>query len=331
MNERAPERRVAVTGTDSGGSTGLPAALSERSAVTVATVDAEDGFDELVDADALVVVDDPTATDGVEIFRRVRRDGWTLPVVLVSEAVDPDRVEAALSAGVTEYLTAWSEERAGELVARIEAHVRTPALDGLAQAERWDAIAGSLAHDAKNPLNVVSGRLELLDVEDTHGEAIERSVRRVEALLSELSTLGSVAGPISDTEAVELAGMVRRAWTEVGGSTDRLRIETTATVQADPDCLWLVLERLLENVVVHAGDDATVTVGETETGFYVTDDGPGLPTEDRQRVFEQGYGTVRNGEGYGLFVAERVAAAHGWDIVASESEAGGAKFDIAPR
>ncbi|WP_324661985.1 sensor histidine kinase [Haloarcula sediminis] len=331
MNEPAPERRVVVAETEPGGSTGVPAALAERSPVTVVTVDAEGHLDELVDADALVVVDDPPATDGVAIFRRVRRADWTLPVVLVSEAVDPDRVEAALSAGVTEYLTAWTEDRAGELAARIEAHVRTPALDGIAQAERWEAIASSLAHDAKNPLNVVTGRLELLDVEDTHGEAIKRSVRRVEALLSELSTIGSAAGTISDTEPVDLAEMARRTWTGVGGSTERLRVETAGTVQADPEWLCLVLERLFENAVDHAGDDATVTVGDTGTGFYVADDGPGIPTGDREQVFEQGYGTTPEGEGYGLFVAERVATAHGWDIVASESEAGGARFDIGPR
>ncbi|MFC6755604.1 sensor histidine kinase [Halomicroarcula sp. GCM10025894] len=251
---------------------------------------------ELADGDALVVVDDPPAADGVATFRRVRRDDWALPVVLVSEAVDPDRVQTALSTGVTEYLTGWSDDRAGELAARIEAHVRTPSLDGIVQAERWKTIVGALAHDAKNPLNVVTGRLELLDVEDTHTDAIERSVGRVQSLLSELSTVASVAGPIEGTEPVDLGEMAERVWRDSGGSTEQLRVETTATVQADPNCLGLILERLFENAVVH-GDDPTVTVGDTESGFYVADDGPGIPAEDRQRVFEQGYGTAREGKG----------------------------------
>jgi signal transduction histidine kinase len=309
----------------------LPAALAERSSTTVVTVDADGLSGELAAADALVVVDDPPASDGVATFRRVRGDEWTLPVVLVSDAVDPGRVETALSAGVTEYLSGWSDDRAAELAARIEAHVRTPALDGVVQADRWKTIVGALAHDARNPLNVVTGRLELLDVDETHGDAIERSVGRVESLLAELSTVASVAGPIEGTEPVDLAEMAERVWREVGGSTDRLRVETTATVQADPDCLDCVLERLFENAVRHAGADATVTVGDTETGFYVADDGPGIPAEDRQRVFEQGYGTTREGEGYGLFVAESVAAAHGWDLVAGESEAGGARFEVRSR
>ncbi|MBX0285529.1 sensor histidine kinase [Haloarcula salinisoli] len=330
MSERAAERTVVVTGAESGGIGGLPTGLAERSRLTVVTAGADGLEAELNDADALVVVDDPPGADGVETFRRVRRNDWTLPVVLVSEDVDGDRVQTALSAGVTEYLTGWSADRVEELAARIEAHVRTPALDGIVQAERWKTIVGALAHDAKNPLNVVTGRLELLDVEDTHTDAIDRSVGRVQSLLSELSTVASVAGPIEGTEPVDLAEMAERVWRDSGGSAERLRVETTATVQADPDCLRLILERLFENAVVH-GDDATVTVGDAESGFYVADDGPGIPAEDRQRVFEQGYGTARDGEGYGLFVAESIATSHGWDIVAGESEAGGARFEVRAR
>jgi len=331
MSERAAERRVAVTGVESGSLDALPTSLADSAHLTVQTVDADDLPVELPDADALVVVDEPPASDGLELFRRVRRAERTLPVVLVSDTVDPGRVQRALSAGVTEYLAAWSDDRAEELAARIEAHVGTPALDGLVQAERWQTIVGALSHDVKNPLNVVTGRLELLDLDGTHSDAIERSVGRVESLLDELSTVASVAGPIDSTEPVDLAEMATQVWHEVSGSTDGLTVETTEPVQADPDCLRLVLERLFENIVVHAGDDATVTVGDTATGFYIADDGPGVPAEDRERVFEQGYGTAREGEGYGLFVAERIAAAHGWAIVAGESGAGGARFDVRAR
>jgi len=328
MSERAAERTVVVTGTEPGG---VSTALADRTDIDVRTVDGDDLLAELADAAALVVVDDPPASDGVETFRRVRGDDWTLPVVLVGGGVAPDRIETALSAGVTEYLSGWSAERAEELAARIDAHVRNPSLDGVVQTERWRAIVGSLAHDAKNPLNVVTGRVELLDIDGTHADAIERSVGRVESLLDELSTVASVAGPVRGTESVDLGESARKVWREVGGSTERLRVETAATVESDPDCLRLVLARLFENVLAHADSDATVTVGDTERGFYVADDGPGIPAEDRQRVFEQGYGTSREGEGYGLFVAERVATAQGWDIVATESEAGGASFEVRGR
>ena len=332
MDEWAPERTVVVTGTESTALGDVPAALAAVADVDVVTVPVADllADDRLAGADALVVGDSPPACDGIETYRRVREADRMLPVVLVGDEPAPERVERALSAGVTEYLAGWTDDRGPELGARISAYVERPALDGAVQARRWQAIVGSLAHDAKNPLNVVTGRLELLDVEETHGDAIRRSVGRVESLLDELSTVASVAGPIDSVEPVDLAETARRVWREVGGAADRLTVNAADPVEADPDCLALVLERLLENALVHAGEDVTVTVGETAAGFYVADDGPGL-ADDRDRIFEQGYGTAREGEGYGLFVAQSVATAHGWEIVAGATAQGGARFDVRTR
>jgi len=331
MTDRAAGRTVAVTGVESGGLGGLSAALADGTRLDVRTVDADDLLAKLDGADALVVGDNPPASDGIGTFHRVRAAEWHLPVLLVGGTVDPDRVETALSAGVTEYLAAWSDDRGAELAARIRAHVTTPALDGMVQADRWQTIAESLIHDIKNPLNVAAGRLELLNAEDEHSEAIERSIGRVESLLDELSAVAGVAGPIESVEPVDLADMAGKVWRDVGGSADRLTVEAAGTVRADPDCLWLILERFFENALVHAGADAAVTVGSTEMGFYIADDGPGVPAADRERVFEQGYGTAREGEGYGLFVVESVATAHGWDVLAGESEAGGARFEVRAR
>ena len=331
MNRRTIERKVVVTGAESGGVSSLPAALADIGRLTVVTADADDLLAELADADALVVADDPPASDGVETFHRVRRENRTLPVVLVAAGVDPDRIETALSTGVTEYLAAWSDGRSAELAARIEAHISTPSLDSVVQAERWETIVRAFAHDARNPLNVVTGRLELLDAEGPHTEAVSRSVGRVESLLEELSTVASVTASIDGTDTVDLAEMAENVWRASGGPVDRLRVETDRTYEANPDCLRLIFERLFDNTVVHAGLDATVTVGDTQAGFYVADDGPGIPADDRERIFEQGYGTSREGEGYGLFVADSVASAHGWDIVAGESDAGGARFDVRAR
>jgi signal transduction histidine kinase len=332
MSDWADKRTVVVTGAPVGDiedDAARLAAVDGFDVVAVATEELETGR-KLAEADALVVVDSLPESDGIELFRRVRSEEWGLPVLLVGQAVAPERVETALSAGVTEYLAAWSDDRAAELGARIRAHVRTPALDGAVQAERWKTIVGALTHDARNPLNVVTGRLELLDVEATHSDAIKRSVGRVDSLLNELSTVATVAGPIESREPVDLSEMASRVWGELGGPTDRLRVETDRTVDADPDCLRLILDRLFENALDHGGDEVTVTVGESDCGFYVADDGPGIPEEDVERVFEQGYGTARDGDGYGLFVAASVATAHGWDIVAGASDDGGARFDVSP-
>jgi signal transduction histidine kinase len=91
-----------------------------------------------------------------------------------------------------------------------------------------------------------------------------------------------------------------------------------------------LLENLFRNAVEHGGDDVTVNVGSLPGGFYVADDGPGIPAADRESVFEPGFTTNDDGTGFGLEIVEAVASAHGWDVRvtdAAEGE-GGARFEF---
>ena len=65
-----------------------------------------------------------------------------------------------------------------------------------------------------------------------------------------------------------------------------------------------------------------------DEGFYVADDGPGIPREQRTDVFESGYSTVSDGTGFGLAIVQEVVEAHGWSIRVTESTAGGARFEV---
>ena len=77
-----------------------------------------------------------------------------------------------------------------------------------------------------------------------------------------------------------------------------------------------------------ADAELTVTVGDMADGFYVADDGRGIPESERDRVFETGYSTSTDGTGFGLSIVEQVAEAHDWSIWVTESEAGGARFEF---
>jgi signal transduction histidine kinase len=309
------------------------AALADELAAAVDGDVVTGGVDRLStesDIDAAVIGDTPPGQDGVALFRSARQTAPTVPVLLAAPEPAADRVETALRAGVTDYVEWDGNERDTELLAaRLGASLTTPPRDGAIRAASWEAVVSDLAHDAKNPLNVVGGRLELLDIDEVHDEAMTRSVDRVASLLDDLSVLSTLETPVTDVERVSLPECARTVWSELVTDDAELAIETDRELEADPARLKLVLERLFENAVVHGGDGVTVTLGETADGFYVADDGPGIPAEDRAQVFDQGYSTTRYGEGYGLFVARRGVLGHGWSITAGESESGGARFDVA--
>ncbi|WP_254524106.1 sensor histidine kinase [Natrinema caseinilyticum] len=74
------------------------------------------------------------------------------------------------------------------------------------------------------------------------------------------------------------------------------------------------------------GDIDSGTRGKT-AGFYVAADGRGLP-DDGDRVFEDGYTTDTDGTGFGMSIVDQIVSAHGWEVDATVSDAGGARFDV---
>jgi signal transduction histidine kinase len=65
-----------------------------------------------------------------------------------------------------------------------------------------------------------------------------------------------------------------------------------------------------------------------ETGFFVADDGPGVPTNEQDEIFEIGYTDAADGTGIGLAVVQEIVEAHDWTIDVTDSDAGGARFEI---
>lgn len=88
-----------------------------------------------------------------------------------------------------------------------------------------------------------------------------------------------------------------------------------------------LVENLLRNAVDHGGRDVTVTVGDIESGFFLEDEGPGIPPGNRDRVFEFGYASTDDGIGFGLGIVDRIVEAHGWSIRIADTNRG-ARFEI---
>ena len=83
-----------------------------------------------------------------------------------------------------------------------------------------------------------------------------------------------------------------------------------------------------QDAVEHAGSDVSITVGVLEDGFYVADDGPGIPESEREQVFAPGFSTAEDGTGIGLAIVREIVEAHGWTVRAVASERGGARFEV---
>ena len=211
--------------------------------------------------------------------------------------------------------------------------------------KRLDEFAAVVAHDLRNPLNVASGQVELarLDHDSEHLETAATAMDRMETLIDRTLTLARSGHVISDTEAVALPELVDSCWEAVPTADTRLENEVTAVIDADPDRLRHLFENLFRNAVEHGStgnrtesDDAlehgsaglTLRVGEMPAGFYVADNGSGIPPEKRDAVLDDGYSTVDGEGGLGLAIVQRIVEAHGWDIDVTESDGGGTRFEI---
>jgi PAS domain S-box-containing protein len=198
------------------------------------------------------------------------------------------------------------------------------------QNERLDEFASVVSHDLRNPLTVAEGNVELLreDCESSRIDKINSALTRMDELIDNLLELSRVGDNITHKESVSLAELSENCWQSVETGNVTLHVEASRTIKADPSRLAQLFENLMRNAVEHTSQDVTVTVGESEGGFYVADDGSGIPEDSRDDVFEAGYTTTDEGTGFGLSIVNQVVEAHGWDICITEGSEGGARFEI---
>lgn len=198
------------------------------------------------------------------------------------------------------------------------------------QNQRLESFARTVAHDLRNPLNVVQGQVELARErgDERFFDAALRAASRMNRLIDELLKLAEQGKAVLDPEPVALTDVATNALELTDTLDATLSTDSDRRVVADETRLCQLLENLFSNAVVHAGPDVSVTVGTTDEGMYVADDGPGIPETERATVFESGYTTASEGTGFGLAIVKQIADAHGWQIAVGESEDGGARFEV---
>lgn len=206
------------------------------------------------------------------------------------------------------------------------------------QIDRLEEFASILSHDLRNPLSITLGRAELAHEkypEDEHVESILRNVKRMGTIIEDVLTMTKEGREVEETTPLSLQAVARASWENVATGESDLTVASDLRFEADRGRLKHLFENLFANSVEHGtGGDGNEAVSVTVDrlaegrGFVVADDGVGVPEDDRERIFEQGFSTSETGTGLGLNIVRQVVRAHGWEITAEASDDGGTRFVV---
>jgi len=210
------------------------------------------------------------------------------------------------------------------------------------------ALAAGLAHEIRNPLNVLSMNLQMLEEDiasratDEAGEArvylsaLQGEIRRLSNLVNNFLSYARPTQPRFESRDLnrvlaEICQFIRPEF-ESRGITLRQELSPyLPPVEMDEGLIRQAVMNILMNAAQILKPGGTVTVQtaigpEGEAIAAIRDDGPGIKPEDRERIFEVFFSTRGGGTGLGLPIAARIMEAHGGSI-AVESEPGrGAAF-----
>lgn len=216
-------------------------------------------------------------------------------------------------------------------------------------AAQRDFIADA-SHELRTPLTVIAGQLEVLAAQEHPGPDEVRRVQRLVAaeiartsrLVDDMLLLArSEGGDFLQLEDVDLIPFITDLWAAASINDER-RFELgdlpQATLRADPDRLAQGLRNLIRNAIEHTNPPHGLVRLEVEAQpagrvrFVVSDDGPGVDPEQRERVFErfhridQSRSRIAGGTGLGLAIVLVIAEAHGGRVEVGETSLGGARF-----
>jgi signal transduction histidine kinase len=272
--------------------------------------------------------------------------GWylsrriTKPVLALSDAAD------AVAAG--RYGVTVSEVPGGGEIS----HLSTRFRDMASQLEQAEAVERNflmtVSHELRTPLTAIRGHVDALlegVVEDeetrTHSlEVISLEAKRLERLVGDILDLAKL-----DThrfalrrEEVEMERLVDRAYSGFNEEARRRGIDYRRTIAASPvletdgDRVLQIISNLLSNAFRWTPDGGRVAVALMQVDgtirVAVEDNGPGIPAEERERIFRPFWSRDGDGTGLGLAIAGELAAALGGQIELETAPGEGSRFEL---
>jgi two-component system OmpR family sensor kinase len=216
---------------------------------------------------------------------------------------------------------------------------------GAAFSRQRDFVADA-SHELRTPLTVIAGQLEVLAGDDSPTPA---EIQRTEKLAAaEISRISRLVDDMLLLTRADQDDFLRRTWIDLPGFLADLWETTTSVhsrqltigpipnvlLDADPDRLAQALRNLIDNAIAHTTSPtghvalSTTLLPAGRIRFTVTDDGPGIPADERELVFDRFHrtdsGRDRNsgGAGLGLAIVQAIATAHGGTVRVADSDVG---------
>jgi two-component system OmpR family sensor kinase len=233
------------------------------------------------------------------------------------------------------------------------AHAFNHMLDRLAAAFRQqrDFVADA-SHELRTPLAVIAGQLDVLArYEEPSADDVAHVQRIVAAEVSRTTRLvedmlllaRSEQREFVNPRPIDLPQFVEELWHTTTASVNRsfeLGPVPEGQVEADPDRLAQALRNIIDNAIAHTSEPDghialfTEALPGGRVRFTVTDDGPGIPPEERTRIFERFHRTDAardrraGGAGLGLAIVQAIAEAHDGAVRAVEPDGAGARIEL---
>ena len=231
-------------------------------------------------------------------------------------------------------------------------------LTRLKQLERQrEEFVANVSHELRTPLSLIKGYVETLldgardnpEVADRFLKIIERNANRLDLLIQDLLTISALeSGRMKlDLSPVDLPALADKVLTFLHTKAENKNVTLVnelpeLTVNADANRLDQVLANLVDNAIKYGRAEGTVIVGGKKLAdgaleIFVRDDGPGIPAEALERVFERFYRVDKarsrdqGGTGLGLAIVKHIVHAHGGEVrVESELSKGATFFFTVP-
>lgn len=290
-------------------------------------------------------------------WRTITPIALALPVLLlvvgwvISHSLAPvERVRRQLSQRAADDLAAVSEQG---LPVEIRPMVRelNSLLERVRQAfEAQQHFVADAAHELRSPLTAL--KLQIEGLQRASDEAartqargrLAAGVERASHLVEQLLLLARQEAGAGPAQAVDLEPLLRRCLAEQVGAAQARGIDLgllradAVQIRGWPDALAVLLRNLLDNAIKYSPEGGKIDVLLLDEGervrLRVEDSGPGIPPEERERVFDRFYRSAgaqgrASGSGLGLAIVKTIAERHGAQLLLDRSEAlGGLRVDL---